>query len=60
MHRTHSKHQLPASKPRNPVMRVLARLGSRGAGRHVQTQEKRRADLDRLDLDARVREVGEW
>jgi hypothetical protein len=34
-------------------------VGRRSA-RHADVRQKRRADLDRLELDARVREVGEW
>lgn len=53
--------QLPAVKRRNPVARVLARLGRRGSVQPTHGhQERRAADLARMELDQRVREVGEW
>jgi len=51
---------LPAAKPRNRVVQALIRGISRVGTRAHRLGERRRADLDRLDLDQRVREVGEW
>ena len=45
------------ARPRNRVVLALVR---RAFGRAQRTGPRRRADLDRLDLDQRVREVGEW
>ena len=51
---------LPAAKPRNRVVQALVR-GIARVGTRVHSQgTRRRADLNRLDLDQRVREVGEW
>lgn len=53
--------QMPASKPRNIVIRALIGLRGRTATRrHAATVERRRRQLEQLDVDQRVREVGEW
>lgn len=55
----HTKKALPASRPRNAVVRALiARLGFAGTKRHESRPRQR--DAQRRDLDDRVREVGEW
>ncbi len=49
------------SKPRNHIVRaIISGLISKGSGRHVRAQLKRKQALDRMDLDQRVRESGEW
>ncbi|UUZ66576.1 hypothetical protein LP417_34085 (plasmid) [Polaromonas sp. P1-6] len=51
---------LPASKPRNGVVRALiSKLGG-GAGRHMRDHHKRQKTTDNKDLAQRVRDVGEW
>jgi len=49
---------IPASVPRNKVVRALIRLTRMGAGLHKS--KKRVAAHDQTDLAQRVREVGEW
>jgi hypothetical protein len=50
---------VPAAKPRNPVvLAVVQRLGTLSGHRHEDKKSRER--LDRLDLDQRVREIGEW
>ena len=51
---------LTLARPRNRVVLALLRGVLRAFGRAQRTGPRRRADLDRLDLDQRVREVGEW
>ncbi len=51
---------VPAVKPRNRVVQALVRGISRVGTRVHRPGARRRADLDRLDLDQRVRETGEW
>ncbi len=54
------KIAIPMAKPRNRVVQALVR-GLLRAGSRVHTPGPRRPrDLDRLDLDQRVRETGEW
>jgi hypothetical protein len=61
MARQRTQIRLAASRPRNPVVRALARAGQVLATRRHKTAALRRSEqLDRLELDARVREVGEW
>jgi len=51
---------VPPVRPRNPVvLAVVRRLGTLTGRRHP---EKARAQkrLARMDLDQRVREIGEW
>ncbi|TFZ00094.1 hypothetical protein [Ramlibacter humi] len=52
--------QLAATRPRNPVVRALVYLARSVGKRHAPSRERRAVDLDRLDPDARVREIGEW
>lgn len=55
----HTKKTLPASRPRNVVVRALiARFGFAGTKRH-ESHPRQRA-VQRQDLDDRIREVGEW
>ncbi|MES2187058.1 MAG: short-chain dehydrogenase [Pseudomonadota bacterium] len=50
---------VPPAKPRNPVvLAVVQRLGTLAGHRHEDRKSCER--LDRLDLDQRVREIGEW
>lgn len=51
---------VPAAKPRNRVVQALVRGIARVGTRVHRPGPRRRVDLDRLDLDQRVREVGEW
>ena len=52
---------VPASRPRNALVRALVDLGKGLATRrHLSAQVQRRQQLDRRDLDQRVREIGEW
>ena len=52
--------RLAASRPRNPVVRALIRAAQVLAARkHKSAALRRREQLDRLELDARVREIGE-
>lgn len=51
---------LTLARPRNRVVQALVRGFLRAFGRTHRTGPRRRADLDRLELDQRVREVGEW
>lgn len=51
---------LTLARPRNRVVLALVRGFLRAFGRSRRTGPRRRADLDRLELDQRVREVGEW
>ena len=54
------KLTLKQPKPRNPVLLAVAqRLGTLAGSRH-RAGARRRKQLDRLDLDQRVRETGEW
>lgn len=51
---------VPRAKPRNPILaKAVSRLISLGTRRHTQGPRRAR-DFARLDLDQRVREVGEW
>lgn len=55
----HAKKTLPASRPRNVVVRALiARLGFAGTKRHEP--HARHQAMQQKDLDDRVREIGEW
>ena len=48
------------AKPRNPVvLAVVSRLGTLVGRRHTKT-ERARERFERMDLDQRVRELGEW
>jgi hypothetical protein len=50
----------PVAKPRNRVVQALVR-GFLVTRTRVHTPGPRRSrDLDKLDLDQRVRETGEW
>jgi hypothetical protein len=52
---------VPARRPRNALVRALIDLGKGLTTRqHRSTQAQRRQQLDRRDLDQRVREIGEW
>lgn len=51
---------LPASKPRNKIVRALVERFRIGAGRHTPARDKRSQNIDSTDLAQRVREVGEW
>ena len=54
------KIAIPVAKPRNRVVQALVR-GFLRAGTRVHPPGPRRPrDLDKLDLDQRVRETGEW
>ena len=55
-----SKFAIRVARPRNRVLRALVRGLLRIATGFNAPGPRRRADLDRLDLDQRVREVGEW
>lgn len=53
--------QRPATGPRNPLVRALSELGTqRAARRDAHALERRRCQLEQLEPDQRVREVGEW
>ncbi|MET0312218.1 MAG: short-chain dehydrogenase [Burkholderiaceae bacterium] len=54
------KLTLPAPKPRNPVLAAVAkRLATMAGGRH-RAGVRRKQQFERLELDQRVRESGEW
>ena len=54
------KIAIPMANPRNRVVQALVR-GLLGARTRVHAPGPRRPrDLDKLDLDQRVRETGEW
>jgi hypothetical protein len=55
-----SRLAIRVARPRNRVVQALVRGLLRVATRAHQAGPRRRVDLDRLDLDQRVREVGEW
>lgn len=56
----HSRIAIPVAKPRNRVVQALVR-GFLRAGTRVHAPGPRRPrDLDKRDLDQRVRESGEW
>ena len=56
----HTKKTLPASRPRNVVVRALmARFGFASATKRHESHPRQRY-AQRLDLDDRVREIGEW
>lgn len=55
-----SKFAIRVARPRNRVLQALVRGLLRVATRLNAPGPRRRVDLDRLDLDQRVREVGEW
>jgi hypothetical protein len=49
-----------STKPRNPVLRaVIHGLGTMTGQRH-RDAERARARFEQLDIDQRVREIGEW
>ena len=51
---------VPTAKPRNPfILAVTKRLAHLGGGQHA-TPKNRDEHLSRMDLDQRVREIGEW
>ena len=51
---------MPPAKPRNRVvLAVVQRLGTL-AGRRHDPERRQRDRLERMDLDQRVRECGEW
>ena len=54
------KIAIPMAKPRNRVVQALVRgiLATRTRGHAPGTRRPR--DIDKLDLDQRVRETGEW
>jgi len=54
------KIAIPMAKPRNRVVQAIVR-GILGTRTRVHAPGPRRPrDLDKLDLDQRVRETGEW
>jgi len=51
---------VPPVRPRNPlVLAVMQRLGSLPGRQHAE-EARVRERLARMDLDQRVREIGEW
>ncbi len=54
------KTAIGVAKPRNRVLQALVRGLLRLRIRVRAPGPRRRVDLDRLDPDQRVREVGEW
>ena len=51
---------VPTAKPPNPlILAVTKRLAHLGGGQHAIPQN-RDEHLARMDLDQRVRELGEW
>jgi hypothetical protein len=51
---------VPPVRPRNPVvLAVVRRLGTLSGHRHAE-EARARERLARMDLDQRVREIGEW
>jgi hypothetical protein len=55
-----SKIATGVAKPRNRVVQAFVRGLLRVRTRVHPPAARRRVDLDRLDPDQRVREVGEW
>ena len=51
---------LALARPRNRVVQAFVRGIFRVFGRARRTGPRRCPDLDRLELDQRVREIGEW
>lgn len=51
---------IPVAKPRNRVVQALVRGLRRVQTRVHNPGSRRHIDLDQLDLDQRVREIGEW
>lgn len=61
MSRKNASISIGSSKPRNRIVRaIIGGLIAKGSGRHQHAQIKRKQALDRMDLDQRVRESGEW
>ena len=58
MHKT--LFAIPATKPRNSIVRSLVQKLCTGAGRHQTSHYKRTKATEDKDLAQRVREVGEW
>ena len=54
------KSAIPLARPRRGVVPALVRSVLRALVRIRRASPRRRTDLDRLELDQRVREVGEW
>ena len=54
------KSAIPLARPRRRVVPALVRSVLRALVRIRRAGPRRRTDLDRLELDQRVREVGEW
>ncbi len=55
-----SRIAIPVAKPRNRVVEALVRGLFRSGTRVHAPGPRRPRDLDKLDLDQRVRETGEW
>lgn len=48
------------AKPRNPVLLAVVRGLGTLAGRRHTARQRARQRFERMDLDQRVREIGEW
>ena len=62
-----TSHRRPAirtavrpSKPRNPVVQAVVQGFGTMTGKRHRDAERARERFERLDLDQRVREIGEW
>lgn len=47
-------------KPRNPVVQAVVQGFGTMTGKRHRDAERARERFERLDLDQRVREIGEW
>ncbi len=54
------KIAIPVAKPRNRVVQAIVRGFLRVGSRVHAPGPRRPRDRDKLDLDQRVRETGEW
>jgi hypothetical protein len=55
-----NRHAAPPPKPRNRVVKAFARVYGTVSGQRQRDAERAREQWERLDVDQRVRSLGEW
>jgi hypothetical protein len=55
-----NRSAMPASKPPHPMLRVIIDAFIALSGRRERDAERAREQFEGLDVDQRVRKLGEW
>lgn len=59
-HRQALSNAVPASKPRNRVVQAVVHGFGTMTGQRHRDAQRARERFEKLDVDQRVREIGEW